>query len=68
MKAAKSKTVVGAEHINAAPHRALMKRLRAMTPDQFFESVVSLGIYTKSGKLRAPYKLVGSKASAKSSA
>jgi hypothetical protein len=43
-------------HANAKPHAQLMKRLAKMTPHEIFLTAVKSGIYTKSGKLRKPYR------------
>lgn len=42
-------------HANAEPHKRLMKRLRKMTPDEFFKTLVDAGIYTKTGRLTKRY-------------
>jgi hypothetical protein len=42
-------------HANAQVHAAIMKELRAMTPEEIFQTAVEAGIYTKTGKLRKPY-------------
>ena len=43
------------QHANAAVHRAIMKKLSAMSADQIFATAVKSGIYTKGGKLKKPY-------------
>ena len=39
-----------------AAHDQLMKELAKMTPHEIFLTAVKSGIYTKSGKLRKPYR------------
>ncbi|MBI2927595.1 MAG: hypothetical protein HYY24_18010 [Verrucomicrobia bacterium] len=38
-----------------AIHKRLLKKVRAMSSDQLFATMVRAGIYTKSGKLRKEY-------------
>lgn len=43
-------------HANAKPHARLMAELRAMTPDELFQTLVDAGIYTPDGQLTEHYR------------
>lgn len=47
---------VSRDRANAKAHRELLQRLKKMTPDQLFKSVVAAGIYTSDGELTARYR------------
>lgn len=44
-----------APHANAKVHAQLMKKLKAMTPEEVFQTAVKSGIYTSKGKLKKQY-------------
>lgn len=39
-----------------AAHPRALARLRAMSPEEIFQSAVAAGIYTPDGQLTAPYR------------
>ena len=43
-------------HVNEDPHRRLMERLRSMSPEEVFQTLVDAGIYTPDGELTSPYR------------
>lgn len=47
-------------HANAGPLARLMARLRKMTPDELFQTLVDAGIYTPDGQLTEHYRDGGS--------
>ena len=43
-------------HPNEEPHRRLMARLQAMSPQEVLDAAVRAGIYDEDGQLTGPYR------------
>jgi len=43
-------------HANAEVHKRIMRKIRGMSREQLFQTLVDAGIYTQDGELTEPYK------------